>query len=64
MASANTRRLPDSVTARKLAALALMALANTGCIYGSLACDTGLSEEGVWSIKPVQEVQAGSIMCT
>jgi len=42
-----------------LLALSLLVAGSQGCIYGSLASDTGPSHEGVWSVAGVQQAHVG-----
>lgn len=42
-----------------LACVGVLACGNAGCIYGSLASDTGYSQEGLWSVAEVQEAHVG-----
>ena len=36
-----------------------MSFCHFGCMYGSLACDTGSSEQGAWSVAPLQHAHVG-----
>ena len=36
-----------------------MSFCHFGCMYGSLACDTGSSEQGTWSVAPLQHAHVG-----
>ena len=45
-----------------LACVAMLACGNAGCIYGSLASDTGYSAEGVWSVAPLQDAHVGEVV--
>ena len=36
-----------------------MSFCHFGCLYGSLACDTGPSEQGAWSVAPLQHAHVG-----
>ena len=42
-----------------IASLGAMSFCHFGCMYGSLACDTGSSEEGAWSVAPLQDAHVG-----
>ncbi len=42
-----------------IASLGMMSFCHFGCMYGSLACDTGPSEEGAWSVAPLQHAHVG-----
>ncbi len=45
-----------------LACAGLLACGNAGCIYGSLASDTGHSAEGLWSVAEVQDAHVGEVV--
>ncbi len=42
-----------------IASLGVMSFCHFGCMYGSLACDTGPSEQGAWSVAPLQHAHVG-----
>ena len=42
-----------------IASLGVVSSCHFGCMYGSLACDTGSSEQGVWSVAPLQHAHVG-----
>lgn len=42
-----------------IASLGAMSFCHLGCMYGSLACDTGSSEQGAWSVAPLQHAHVG-----
>ena len=42
-----------------IASLGAMSFCHFGCMYGSLACDTGSSEQGTWSVAPLQHAHVG-----
>ncbi len=55
--------LTDKVTRcrawRICVGLILISCSNTGCIYGSLASDTGFSKAGNWSVARIQDAHVG-----
>lgn len=53
---------PGKTGAWWLACVGLLACGNAGCIYGSLASDTGHSDEGLWSVAPVQDAHVGELV--